>query len=111
MKSRRELLVASLAVLAPITSYAQSVGRVRRIGVLGNVAPPANAGSPIQVFIATLRDLGVTPALRAACESDVRRLCIGSNPSVQKVKACVAHKFTQLGRRCQMELASAGFSH
>ncbi len=53
----------------------------------------------------------VTPALRAACESDVRRLCIGSNPSVQKVKACVAHKFTQLGRRCQMELASAGFSH
>ncbi|MDR6861387.1 ABC transporter substrate-binding protein [Variovorax guangxiensis] len=58
MKGRRELLVASLAVLAPITSYAQSVGRVRRIGVLGNVAPPANAGSPIQVFIATLRDLG-----------------------------------------------------
>ena len=58
MKGRRELLVASLAVLAPITSYAQSVGRVRRIGVLGNVAPPANAGSPIQVFVATLRDLG-----------------------------------------------------
>ncbi|RZL93298.1 MAG: hypothetical protein EOP82_07990 [Variovorax sp.] len=58
MKGRRELLVASLAVLAPITSYAQSVGLVRRIGVLGNVAPPANAGSPIQVFIATLRDLG-----------------------------------------------------
>jgi len=58
MKGRRELLVASLAVLAPITSNAQSVGLVRRIGVLGNVAPPANAGSPIQVFIATLRDLG-----------------------------------------------------
>ena len=58
MKGRRELLVASLAVFAPIASYSQSVGRVRRIGVLGNVAPPANAGSPIQVFIATLRDLG-----------------------------------------------------
>lgn len=52
----------------------------------------------------------VTPAMRAACESDVRRLCIGQNPTVEKVKACVARKFTQLGRRCQMELASAGFS-
>lgn len=52
----------------------------------------------------------VTPQLRAACESDVRRLCIGANPTVEKVKACVANKFTQLGRRCQVELASAGFS-
>lgn len=52
----------------------------------------------------------VTPQLRAACESDVRRLCIGTNPTVEKVKACVATKFTQLGRRCQVELASAGFS-
>lgn len=51
----------------------------------------------------------VTPSMRAACESDVRRLCIGQNPSVDKVKACVQRKFTQLGRKCQMELASAGF--
>lgn len=52
----------------------------------------------------------VTPKMRAACETDVRRLCIGENPSVAKVKACVAAKFMQLGRRCQVELASAGFS-
>lgn len=52
----------------------------------------------------------VTPKMRAACESDVRRLCIGSSPTVAKVKACVAAKFLQLGRRCQVELASAGFS-
>lgn len=52
----------------------------------------------------------VTPSMRAACEHDVRRLCIGANPTVDKVKACVGHKFTQLGKRCQMELASAGFS-
>lgn len=52
----------------------------------------------------------VTPKMRAACETDVRRLCIGSNPTVAKVKACVASKFLQLGRRCQVELASAGFS-
>lgn len=52
----------------------------------------------------------VTPSMRAACESDVRRLCIGQNPTVDKVKACVQRKFTQLGRKCQMELASAGFS-
>jgi hypothetical protein len=50
----------------------------------------------------------VTPALRAACEGDVRRLCIGQNPTVAKVKACVYAKFFRLGRRCQVELASAG---
>ena len=51
----------------------------------------------------------VTPSLRAACESDVRRLCIGISPSVAKVKSCVAVKFMQLGRRCQVQLALAGF--
>lgn len=51
----------------------------------------------------------VTPQLRAACESDVRRLCIGTNPSVAKVKICVASKFLQLGKRCQIQLALAGF--
>ncbi|MCH9765906.1 MAG: hypothetical protein K0U34_07945, partial [Alphaproteobacteria bacterium] len=34
----------------------------------------------------------VTPKLRAACESDVRRLCIGKKPSVAKVKRCVIRK-------------------
>ncbi len=51
----------------------------------------------------------VTPQLRAACEKDVRRLCIGTNPTIAKVKVCVASKFFQLGRRCQMQLALAGF--
>ena len=52
----------------------------------------------------------VTPALRVACESDVRRLCIGASPTIAKVKSCVAAKFLQLGKRCQIELASAGLS-
>lgn len=51
----------------------------------------------------------VTPQLRAACETDVRRLCLGPQPTVAKVKSCVAAKFFQLGRRCQVELASLGF--
>lgn len=50
----------------------------------------------------------VTPAMRAACERDVRRLCVGRSPTIAKVKRCVVAKFSQLGRRCQMELASAG---
>ncbi len=50
----------------------------------------------------------VTPQLRAACESDVRRLCIGENPTVAKVKRCVVVKYFQLGRKCQVELASLG---
>jgi hypothetical protein len=52
----------------------------------------------------------VTPSMRAACESDVRRLCIGKTPTIAKVKRCVAAKFFKLGKRCQIELASAGFS-
>lgn len=50
----------------------------------------------------------VTPALRAACETDVRRLCIGKDPTVAKVKSCVVRKYFQLGRKCQVELASLG---
>lgn len=51
----------------------------------------------------------VTPKLRAACETDVRRLCIGANPTVAKVKRCVLVKYFQLGKKCQVELASLGF--
>lgn len=52
----------------------------------------------------------VTPALRAACEGDVRRLgCIGASPTYAKVKSCVVAKYTQLGKKCQVELASAGY--
>lgn len=50
----------------------------------------------------------VTPALRSACESDVRRLCMGANPTIAKVKICVAVKFHQLGKRCQVQIALAG---
>jgi len=52
----------------------------------------------------------VTPQLRAACESDVRPLCIGKKPTMAKVKRCVAKKFFKLGRRCQIELTSLGFN-
>lgn len=52
----------------------------------------------------------VTPAIRAACETDVRRLCIGDEPSVEKVKSCVLAKFFKLNKQCQFRLMSAGFS-
>jgi hypothetical protein len=53
----------------------------------------------------------VTPALRAACESDVRRIgCIGPSPTYAKVKSCVMAKYAQLGKRCKVELASVGYS-
>lgn len=52
----------------------------------------------------------VTPAIRAACETDVRRLCIGQDPSADKVKSCVLSKFFKLNRQCQARLMSAGFS-
>ena len=53
----------------------------------------------------------VTPALRAACESDVRRLgCVDSTPTYSEVKSCVAAKYMRLGQRCKIQLASAGYS-
>lgn len=53
----------------------------------------------------------VTPALRAACESDVRRLgCIGPSPTYAKVKSCVVAKYMKLGQKCKVELAAAGYS-
>ena len=50
----------------------------------------------------------VTPSMRAACETDVRRLCIGKEPTVAKVKRCVMMNYLQFGRKCQVELASLG---
>jgi hypothetical protein len=52
----------------------------------------------------------VTPAIRAACETDVRRLCIGQEPSLDKVKSCVLQKFFRLNKQCQVRLMAAGFS-
>jgi hypothetical protein len=53
----------------------------------------------------------VTPALRAACEGDVRRLgCIDATPTYAKVKSCVISKYMKLGKKCQLELAMAGYS-
>ncbi len=50
----------------------------------------------------------VTPALRAACEADVRRLCISDNPTVESVRRCVEQKYAQLGSRCKVQLVAAG---
>ncbi len=51
----------------------------------------------------------VTPQVRAACEKDVRRLCIGKKPTVAGVKSCVRRNFMRLGTRCQITLAASGF--
>lgn len=50
----------------------------------------------------------VTPALRAACEADVRRMCIDDSPTVEKVKACVQRRYSELSARCKIALVAAG---
>ncbi|MEJ8827013.1 ABC transporter substrate-binding protein [Variovorax humicola] len=57
MKSRRKLVLACCALVVPIAVNAQPAGRVRRIGVLGNVQQSAVASDLIPVFIAALREL------------------------------------------------------
>lgn len=50
----------------------------------------------------------VTPALRAACETDVRRMCVGDNPTFAKVKSCVLANYRSFGARCKAQIALAG---
>ncbi len=67
--------------------------------VLGSIAQPAAAFKlPKQV----------TPALRAACETDVRRLCVRRGSTVSTVKSCVRRKFMRLNFNCKMRIIQAG---
>jgi hypothetical protein len=50
----------------------------------------------------------ITPAVKSACESDVRRLCVDGSPTYSEVKSCVIAKFGQFGTRCKMQAALAG---
>ncbi len=74
------------------------------LGILIVMSGPVRASDEIKM------PPEVTPALRAACEADVRRLCITAESTIQSVKQCVLAKFLKLGRKCQMEIASAGFA-
>lgn len=50
----------------------------------------------------------VTPAIRAACERDVRRLCIRKGSTISQVKSCVIANFSKLNSRCKLRLVRAG---
>jgi hypothetical protein len=50
----------------------------------------------------------VTPAIRVACEQDVRRLCIRKDSTVATVKSCVIANFSKLNTRCKLRLVQAG---
>lgn len=58
MRGRRRLVLASFALWAPGALRAQPSGRVRVIGILGNLRPPDSANDPFRVFIAALAELG-----------------------------------------------------
>jgi len=58
MKRRREVLLASCALLAPVSSLAQPVSRPRVIGFLVNRRPSDNPNDLVHVFIGAIRDLG-----------------------------------------------------
>jgi hypothetical protein len=68
------------------------------------LAGPALAGDDIKL------PPEVTPSMRAACETDVRRLCIKPGATLESVRDCVLSKFMRLGKRCQIEIASAGLA-
>lgn len=50
----------------------------------------------------------ITPAIREACEADVRRFCIRSDSTPLSVKLCVLRKVERLNNDCRKQLAVAG---
>jgi hypothetical protein len=50
----------------------------------------------------------VTPAIRAACEGDVRQLCVTPTSTQDSVVSCVRRNFSSLNKKCRTELRSAG---
>jgi len=62
--------------------------------------------APLSVHAADLPTF-VTAKARAACESDVRRLCVrSSNVKYSTVKACVKKHWDKLSDDCQYEIVS-----
>ncbi len=80
--------------------------KIRPLATIALIAFSSSAGASDEFKIPP----EVTPSMRAACESDVRRLCISSNSTVETVRNCVLAKFMKLGKRCQVEIASAGLA-
>jgi hypothetical protein len=50
----------------------------------------------------------ITPAIRAACEQNVRQLCVTASSTQDSVVSCVRRNFINLNKRCRNELTSAG---
>jgi hypothetical protein len=52
----------------------------------------------------------VTPAVRAACEGDVRRFCVRKGSTLETVKTCVYTNFSKLNAKCQELALAVGFT-
>jgi glutamate racemase len=52
----------------------------------------------------------VTPAVRAACEGDVRRLCVRKDSTADTVKSCVYANFVRFNAKCQRLALQSGLS-
>jgi hypothetical protein len=50
----------------------------------------------------------ITPAIRAACEQNVRSLCVTPTSTQSSVVSCVRRNFINLNKNCRDRLASAG---
>jgi hypothetical protein len=50
----------------------------------------------------------ITPAIRAACEQNVRALCVTPTSTQSSVVSCVRRNYINLNKNCRNELASAG---
>jgi hypothetical protein len=50
----------------------------------------------------------ITPAVRAACEQNVRQICVTPTSTQDSIVSCVRRNFISLNKRCRSELASAG---
>ena len=70
---RRFVAAASLLTLAPGLGWSQPLNRLKRIGILGNVRPPAQSNDPVSAVIGALRDLGWSEGSTLAIEYPLGR--------------------------------------
>lgn len=65
---------------------------------------------PFTITITAAYDLPpqITPAIREACETDVRRLCVRDGSTEWSVKTCVLRNLDRLNAQCRQKLDAAG---
>jgi hypothetical protein len=86
----------------PMKSRPLNSFRIALLGLCCVAAPAVFAGEKFEL------PPEITPAIREACEQNVRQLCVTPTSTTSSVVSCVRRNFINLNKKCRNELVSAG---